>query len=145
MSKTPGGIKLATEPPGRKQIATAPNMENDQRSNASACEQTMEHLQQQNGTAASPKREAPMLRLSRDLPAAMSARNLKKSPRGEKKNMVSKPPGIIELAAAMTSADLFKSPLGWKKEERCIKASRKHRICCCDDLSKFIEITVRGK
>jgi hypothetical protein len=115
MSKPPGGIKLATAPLGSKQIATAPNMENDQRSNASACEQTMAHPQQQNGTTASPKREASILRLSRDPPAAMSARNLKKSPRGEKTNMVSKPLGTMELAAATTSADLFKSLLGKRK------------------------------
>jgi hypothetical protein len=58
--------------------------------------QIMALEQQQNATAASSKREAPMRRLSREL-FPETARNLEKSPLGGKKNLVSKPTGSIEF------------------------------------------------
>jgi hypothetical protein len=55
--------------------------------------------QQQNATTTSPRREAHLRKLSRDL-LAVSARNLKKVRLGEKENTVSKPSRSIEFAVA---------------------------------------------
>jgi hypothetical protein len=114
VSKHPGSIDFApaSRPPGRIELGPAPTLENDQMSCFSESEDTMALPQQQNATATSPKRDAPMQRLSRDQSA-----NLLKSPLGKKKNAVSKPPGSIEFAAAPTPEYLLKSPLGEKKSK----------------------------
>jgi hypothetical protein len=78
-------------------FAPAPTLENDQRSNVSGSEQIMALPQQQNATAAYPRREAPMQILSRN-----QSGNHLKPPLGEKKNAASKTPGNIEFAAAPT-------------------------------------------
>jgi hypothetical protein len=94
-----GMENAVSKPSGSKDFGAAPTLENDQVVFFSESKQTMAIQQQQNVTAASTKRKAPMRRLSRNL-SAVSARNLKKSCLGEQENAVSKPAGSIKFSAA---------------------------------------------
>jgi hypothetical protein len=100
VSKPPGSIDFAPapKPPGCIAFSHAPILEKDEMTFCcSESEESMALQQQQNATAASPKMETPMRRLSR--------------------NAVAKPPRNIEFAAAPTPEYFFlvRSPLRGKK------------------------------
>jgi hypothetical protein len=99
---------------GSKELAAGPSLETDQMPNVSEVEQTEALQQQKNVTAVSPRRQFHNF----------SARNLLKSPLGEKKNTVSKLLGRKGLALAPS---LQTEPMSNGSETEQIVALQQHK------------------